>query len=228
MKHFFIRIIRLYFGIFLTSVGVVMTYNANLGLSPWDVFHQGISKITGITIGVATIIVGVVIVIINAFMRERLGWGTLINMVFVGVFIDLLMLNGLIPVFHSFVARLAMMLAGLFVIGVGSFFYIGSGLGAGPRDGLMVVLTQKTKKSVRLVRSTIETAALVIGFALGGTVGVGTVISALVIGFFVQLAFKIFKFDVSSVEHRYIDQDIKWIKSKLLSRSTGKGKVRQI
>lgn len=202
-----------------------MTINANIGLAPWDVFHQGLSKTFGITIGQASIGIGIIIVIINSLFREKVGWGSLGNMLFIGVFVDLLMLNHIIPEFENLVLRVLMMFSGMFVIGVATYLYISVGLGAGPRDGLMVALTKRTGKSVRLVRNTIETVVVIIGYFLGGSVGVGTLVMALTIGVFVQLAFQLFKFDVKKVEHRFIDEDIKLLKKMLTQpkRDVGAG-----
>ena len=215
MKEKGLTIIRLFAGFFLYSAGIVMTINANIGLAPWDVFHQGLSKTFGITIGQASIGIGIIIVIINSLFREKVGWGSLGNMLFIGVFVDLLMLNHIIPEFENLVLRVLMMFSGMFVIGVATYLYISVGLGAGPRDGLMVALTKRTGKSVRLVRNTIETVVVIIGYFLGGSVGVGTLVIALTIGVFVQLAFQLFKFDVKKVEHRFIDEDIKLLKKML-------------
>lgn len=214
MKSIMLRIIRLFVGLFLYAVGVVMTINANLGLAPWDVFHQGIAINCDITIGKVSIIVGVALVLINIVLGERIGWGTLSNMIFIGVFVDLLMLNKLIPVFDEFTLSILLMILGMFVIGMASYYYIGAGLGSGPRDGLMIALTKKTKGSVRLVRGAIETGVFIIGYFLGGSVGIGTLVIALTIGIFVQLAFKMFRFDVSQVRHRFVDEDIQWFKMK--------------
>lgn len=216
MKKNILKIIRLFTGLFLYSVGIVMTINANLGLGPWDVFHQGLSIQTGITIGQASIFFGFILIIMNSFFGEKLGWGTICNMLFIGIFIDVLMINELIPSFENPVLSALMMFLGMFIIGVASYYYIGAGLGSGPRDGLMVALTKKTKKPVGIIRNIIELCALTVGYFLGGFVGIGTLIIALSIGFFVQFAFKLFKFDVSVVEHRFIDEDIKWLKEKLL------------
>jgi uncharacterized membrane protein YczE len=216
LKLAFLRIIRLFVGLFLYAVGIVLTINANLGLGPWDVFHQGLSKTIGITMGQASITMGIIIVVINYFVGEKLGWGTLCNMLFIGIFMDFLMLNNLIPIFENKILQIIMMLAGMFVIGLASYFYIGAGLGSGPRDGLMVMLTKKTGRSVRFIRNCIEVAVLIIGYFLGGFVGVGTIIIALSIGYFVQFAFKLFKFDVKGVRHRYIEDDIKLLKEKMI------------
>ncbi|WZL73311.1 hypothetical protein QBE52_00810 [Clostridiaceae bacterium 35-E11] len=204
-------VVRLFIGLFLYAVGIVMTINANLGLAPWDVFHQGLSNIFHITMGQASIGAGIVLVALDSMFGEKLGWGTLGNMVFIGLFMDFLMLNHLIPIFEGFLPSLIMMLLGMFIIGVASYFYIGAGLGSGPRDGLMIALTKKTNKSVGFIRNCIEVAVLIIGYMLGGFVGIGTLITALTVGYFIQFAFKIFKFDVSQVEHKFIDEDIKFV-----------------
>ncbi|MDF2532655.1 MAG: hypothetical protein K0Q65_2236, partial [Clostridia bacterium] len=149
LKNGMLRGSRLFVGLFLYAVGIVMTINANLGLGPWDVFHQGLSKTIGITMGQASISMGIIIVVMNYFVGEKLGWGTLSNMLFIGIFMDILMLNNLIPIYENIILQIFMMLGGMFVIGLASYFYIGAGLGSGPRDGLMVLLTKKTGKSVR-------------------------------------------------------------------------------
>ena len=212
MKKVIGKIIRLIMGQFIFAIGIVLTINAGLGLAPWDVFHQGISENTGLTMGQVNIIVGFIILVINTFLGEKIGWATVSNMILVGIFMDFLMLNNLIPVFHNIIARTIMMLMGLLVIGIATYLYIGVGWGSGPRDGLMIALTKKTKKSVRLIRNSIEVTVLIIGYFLGGSVGIGTFVMALTVGYFVQFVFKIFKFDVNKVKHRFIDEDIKFIK----------------
>lgn len=212
IKQAILRVTRLFFGLFLYSVGIVMTINANLGLGPWDVFHQGLSKTIGITMGQASISMGFIVIIIDYFMGEKLGWGSVANMLFIGMFMDFLMLNHLIPVFKSPILSILMMMLGMFVIGMASFYYIGAGLGSGPRDGLMVALTKKTGKSVRFIRNCIEVTVSVIGYFLGGSVGLGTVFIAITIGYFVQFAFKLMKFDVNKITHRFIEDDIRYIR----------------
>jgi len=216
------RVAKLFLGLFLYALGIVMTINANLGLAPWDVFHQGLAKNVGITMGLASIYVGIIITVLDSLLGERLGWGTLSNMIVIGTLIDVLMLNHLVPVFQSIVPRFIMMFLGMFVIGVASYFYISSGFGSGPRDGLMVALTKKTNKSVRFIRNCIEMSALVVGYALGGSVGIGTVIMALSCGYFVQLAFKLFKYDVKKTKHRFIDEDIKYLSDRFFTKKEDK------
>jgi uncharacterized membrane protein YczE len=206
---FIIKLIRLLLGLFLFSLGIVMTVNARLGLAPWDVLHQGISHQTILTMGQASIGVGLIIIVLNFAFKEKIGIGTILNMVVIGLFIDFLMLNKLLPEPAGLPAKLALLFGGMVVISIASFLYIGAGLGAGPRDGLMVALHRKSGKSLRFTRNFIEITALIIGFFLGGTVGVGTVVLSLGQGFVIQFIFKLCKFDVKTVKHNYIDDNIR-------------------
>jgi uncharacterized membrane protein YczE len=199
MQRDTLRVAQLIWGLFLYAVGIVLTVHANLGAAPWDVFHLGLSRITGITLGMTSIAVGIVIVAVSVLMKEHVGFGTLSNMILIGAFIDVLRFGGIIPEAHTFLPGLVMMIAGLFVIAVASFFYMGAGYGAGPRDTLMVVLARRTGRSVGLCRAIIEGTALVCGWLLGGHAGIGTVISAFGIGFAVQIVFTLLKFDVRAV-----------------------------
>ena len=203
---------KIAFGLFIFAIGVVMTINANLGLSPWDVFHEGLSKTIGITMGTAIITSGFVVVLIDIAFGQNIGWATLMDMVLTGTFVDILMLNNLVPSFTEIFPRFVMLLVGLLIEGIGVWIYISVGLGAGPKDGLMVALTKKTGKSVRVVKSFIEVVAVTTGYLLGGTIGVGTLIMAVMGGQIWQIVFKILKFDVNKVKHRYIMNDIALIK----------------
>lgn len=215
MKKVVISFIRLFIGYFVCAIGMVMTINANIGVSPWDVLHQGLGNVTGLTIGKANIMVGLTIIIIDIVLGQNIGWGTIFNMTTIGVFIDILMSNNLIPIFDSFLPSLLMMILGMLILGYGVFIYIGAGYGAGPRDGLMVALTIITKKSVRFVKNSVEILALIVGYFLGGSVGIGTAIMSILGGYFFQFAFKTVKFNVSEVKHRWIKDDIIFIKERL-------------
>ncbi|KNF07051.1 hypothetical protein CLPU_28c00030 [Gottschalkia purinilytica] len=220
MKKILLDFIKLFTGLFISAFGIMMTINANLGFAPWDVFHKGISNIFGTTIGQSNIIVGIVVVIIDSILGEKVGWGTLCNMVFVGIFMDFITSIGVIPVAHSFIPGVIMIIVGMFISGIAAYLYISAGMGAGPRDGLMVALVKKTNRSVRFIRNSIEIGVLTIGYFLGGFVGIGTLMISLGIGYFIQLAFKIFKFDVKKVRHRLVVDDMKVLKDKLLKKSS--------
>lgn len=195
---------RLIIGFIFCSSGTVLAVNSNLGLSPWDVFHQGLSKITGISMGQVSIFVGLIVVIATIFLKLEIGLGTIANMILIGVFMDVISYTKIIPTSHNFFVSLLMLLGSLFTMAIGSYLYIGCEMGCGPRDGLMVALVKLTGKSVVLIRSCIEISVLVIGWLLGGTVGLGTLITVFGVGSCVQLVFKIFKFDVGKVNHKNI------------------------
>ena len=212
MNNKLYKAIKITLGLFVFAVGIVMTINANLGLAPWDVFHEGMSKTIGITMGMAIIISGFVIVLIDVAFGQNIGWATLMDMVLTGTFVDIIMINNLIPSFTDIIPRLIMLLLGLFIEGIAVWIYISVGLGAGPKDGLMVALTKKTGKSVRVVKSSIEVLAVTTGYFLGGSIGIGTLIMALMSGQIWQIAFNIVKFDINKIDHRFIMDDIALIK----------------
>lgn len=174
------RAVWLVGGLFLFACGVVCFLDARLGLPPWDVLHQGLAKHTPITFGEANIAVGIVVLALSYFLGARIGIGTVANATLIGAFVSLLQLVHLEPA--SLVARGGLLAVGLALFGVGSAFYIGADLGAGPRDSLMLVGAQRTGRRVGVVRFAIEAAVLAIGFGLGGSLGVGTVLFAALIG----------------------------------------------
>lgn len=213
MKDMIIRYLRLFLGLFLCAVGIVMTIEANLGYAPWDVFHQGIGNILGVQIGTANVITGVVIVAIEVVMGQRPGIGTLANMSLIGVMMNIIMNNHFIPNFSNLFARVFMIFIGMIIMGIGSYLYIGSGFGAGPRDGFMILLLKKTNKSVRFIRNSMEITALIVGYILGGPVGIGTVIMSFGLGPSIQLVFNMFYFDAKTVKHREFSDEVKLVKS---------------
>ena len=173
------RLPRLVFGLLLCGTGVAWMIDADLGLAPWDVLHQGISEHTGIAIGTVAIIVGLVVLLTWIPLRERYGLGTLINVVLIGLTINVWL--AVLPDDPPFGIRVGLLLVGTFLFGPGSGFYIGAGMGAGPRDGLMTALAARGY-SVRVVRTILEVSVLTVGFLLGGRVGIGTVLFAFTIG----------------------------------------------
>lgn len=213
MKNMVVRYFRLFLGLFLCAVGIVMTIEANLGYAPWDVFHQGIGNMLGVKIGTANVIVGIVIVLVEIMMGQRPGIGTLANMSLIGIMMNLIMSNHLIPTFSNLFARIFMIFIGMIIMGIGSYLYIGSGFGAGPRDGFMILFLKKTNKSVRFIRNSIEITALIVGYILGGPVGIGTVIMSFGLGPSIQLVFNIFDFDAKAVKHREFSDEVKLVKS---------------
>lgn len=211
MKKLFSLVIRLILGFFLCASGTVLALNSNLGLSPWDVFHQGLTNVTSITMGQASIIVGVVIVVIASLLGVKVGLGTIANMIVIGCFIDLIIYMKIIPVCNNLFSGILMMIASLFASAIGSYLYIGCEMGCGPRDGLMIALVKRTGKPISIIRFCIEMSALIIGWILGGFVGIGTLVTAFGIGYCVQLIYKIFKSDVKLLKHRTIKEGFEFL-----------------
>jgi len=212
MKKLLAKTSRLTLGFLLCALSTVLALHSNLGLSPWDVFHQGLANVTGMTIGQASIVVGVVIVIGTAISGLEIGLGTIANMIVIGCFIDLIIYAKIIPESNSLFTGLLMILGSLVVGALGSYLYIGCEMGCGPRDGLMVALVKRTNKPISLIRLCIESCALFIGWLMGGTVGIGTLITALGLGITMQMVFKIFKIDIKALHHSSIKRSLVFLK----------------
>jgi uncharacterized membrane protein YczE len=174
------RLAQLYAGLVLYGASMALQIRAGLGLDPWDVFHQGVADRTGLSFGTVVIITGAVVLLAWIPLRQRPGFGTVSNVFVIGIAVDATL--AVLPHAGSAPVAVAMLLAGVGLNGLAGGAYIGAGLGPGPRDGLMTGLVRRTGGSVRAVRTTIEVGVLVVGAALGGTVGVGTLVYALSIG----------------------------------------------
>lgn len=177
-------------GLLTFGLGISLMVEAGLGLGPWEALHQGISVRTGIPIGTVSILLGIPILALWWPLGQRPGIGTLINVAIVGTATNLG--NILIPAQRELPAQVAMMLAGVVVIGIGSGLYLSADLGPGPRDGLMIGLHRRFGWSIRRARTLLELSALALGFLLGGTIGVGTLAFAFGIGPVVQVMLGIF------------------------------------
>ncbi|HZC75705.1 MAG TPA: hypothetical protein VE220_07000 [Gaiellaceae bacterium] len=173
------RLAQLYGGLLLYGVSSSLLVLAGLGLDPWDVFHQGLSRTFGLAIGTWAIIVGAVVLLLWIPLRQRPGIGTLSNVLLVGLTMNVVL--GHVDPPHMLSVRIACLVCGVFLNGVATGAYIGAGLGPGPRDGLMTGLADRGH-SIRVVRTGIELTVLLTGWLLGGMVGVGTVVYALAIG----------------------------------------------
>lgn len=178
------RLVQLVVGLWLFGFSMAMMIRAAIGLNPWDVLHEGVTQHLPLSFGTVVVVVGALVLLAWIPLRQAPGVGTVGNIVILGISVDigLAVLNT--P--ESLPARVALLIAGVLVNGFGSALYIGAQLGPGPRDGLMTGLAARTGRSIRLVRTSIEVAVLAVGFLLGGTAGVGTVVFALAIGPLVQ------------------------------------------
>lgn len=181
----FSRWAKLLAGLALVGIGIAFTKQANLGLGPWDVLNDGLAQVTGIQLGTASIIIGVLVMLFWIPFREKPGIGTVTNLLLIGVFMNLAL--ALVRSANGLFLRSVWLIAGLLLAGMGSVLYLSSKLGAGPRDGLMLGLSRRIGWSIHLTRTALEVAVLVAGWLLGGAVGVGTVLFALAIGPIIHL-----------------------------------------
>jgi uncharacterized protein len=179
-----LRLAVLVGGLFLFALGIVAFLESKLGLSPWDVLHQGVSEHSPLSFGEATIVVSVAVMAIAWLLGAKIGIGTLANAVLVGGFVVALTSIGAVQSLghDALGVRIGLLVAGVVLTGVGSALYLAAALGAGPRDSMMVVGSKRTGVRIAVVRAALELCALAIGIALGGTFGVGTVAFALLIG----------------------------------------------
>ncbi len=184
------RLIQLYLGLLLYGLSMALLVRSSLGVMPWDVLHQGLARQVGGSLGQVTIVVGVIVLLGWIPLRERPGLGTVSNVVVIGLAVDAALAVVSAPA--ELPARLALVVLGVTLNAVATAAYIGVRLGAGPRDGLMTGLVRRTGGSVRLVRTGIEVAVVTVGWLLGGTLGVATVLYAVAIGPLVHLLLPVF------------------------------------
>lgn len=189
------RFVTLLAGLFCFSAGIVLTLRSGLGLGPWDVLHQGLARHLPMSFGVASILVGFVVLVSAWALGQRPGIGTVLNMLLVGAFIDLINWTGIVPSFgdRHWAIRLLVDMIGVALVGLGSAWYIKAQLGAGPRDGLMLVLARQLGGRVGAARAALELSVLVVGYLLGGAVGIGTLVFALGAGPAVGLSFRLLR-----------------------------------
>jgi uncharacterized membrane protein YczE len=185
MRELARRVPRCVAGLFCFALGISLFFHSNLGTGPWDVLHGGLAKISGLPVGLVLNIVGLVILPLWIPLKVRIGLGTVLNALLIGVFLDILK-----PRMHDASApwlQVVLAVLGVLIIGIGSGLYIGAGLGAGPRDGIMVGLS-RLGLSVRAARTLVEAVTLAVGWLLGGKIGFGTIIFLVGIGPIVQVA----------------------------------------
>jgi uncharacterized protein len=180
-------------GLFLFALAIVLILESKLGLSPWDVLNQGLSKHTPLSFGMANVAIGLTVLLLAWSLGGPPGVGTVANAILVGAFIQgLTAIDAITALAHDGLSvRIPLLLVGIWLIGPASAFYIGADLGAGPRDTLMLIGARRTGRRVGIVRAVIEVCALAIGIVLGGTFGVGTVLFALLVGPVVESSFSL-------------------------------------
>jgi uncharacterized membrane protein YczE len=186
-----VRLITLFAGLFVFGLGVALTVHAGIGIAPWDVLGQGIAVQTGLSFGVSTVVVSIIVLLCWIPLKVKPGFATIANAIFVGLFADFWLL--MLPELTAYWQQLGMFLLGVVVVAIATGLYISSRLGSGPRDGLMQGTANALDKPFWLVRTAFEGSVLTIGWLMGGQVREGTLIFALTIGYLVQISLRLFK-----------------------------------
>jgi uncharacterized membrane protein YczE len=187
------RLVQLHVALALYGVGAAFQIRSELGLDPWDAFHQGLALHANVQIGTMIIIVGLVALLLWIPLRQRPGIGTLINVILVGVSVNVGM--SVLPTVNPLPWQIVLLFAGILTSGVASGMSVSAGLGPGPRDGLMTGLADRAGWSIRMTRTGLELLVLGLGYLLGGTVGIGTVAFAILVGPVTQFSLRLFAID---------------------------------
>ena len=209
IREYLRRLAWLLGGLAVSAVGITLMLQANIGLEPWSVLQNGMSIFFGITYGTAAMIVGAAVIAIAFFCGESFGIGTLANIFICPVFIDILLYLDWIPLAGSLWTGLAMLLIGMELLALGTWMYMQSALGSGPRDALMVVLARKTRRSVGVCRATVELIAIFVGWRLGGQVGIGTVIAGVGVGTLFNLNFALLHFKAADLHQENLPETLR-------------------
>lgn len=206
MRNAVIAIVSL----FVNGFGIYLTMRANIGASPWDVFNLGLSKTFGILYGTASIGVSLTILLIDILLKEPIGIAMFIDAIVVGKSVDFFNFINIVPKADNIVISIVMMGIGLFIIGYTQLFYMRSSLGCGPRDSLLIGLKKRLKRMpIGVVSIAILSTATLIGYLLGGPVGVGTLICALCAGPIMQFAFQSLSFEATAIRHQNLKESFK-------------------
>ena len=224
LKGYAKRIFIVTFGLVLAAYGVGLTVTAELGVSPWDVFSQGValklSQVTGrqIMMGTITQITAALVIFVDIALKEKIGVATIIDTCIFGGVLNIFLKHNMLPHPEAFAARVVFMLLGYIVWGLGIYIYMKPALGAGPKDALFVIFA-KRKIPVSIAKNSIEAVVFVIGWLLGGTIGIGTVVAVFAMGYIIEFWFKLFSFDVTAVKNESIFETAKNIRNLLTKQA---------
>lgn len=199
------EILRSALGLFIFAIGVYLTIQANIGLAPWDCLSMGISGHVGYSYGIVHTAISIGILVIDILLKEKIGYGTILDALLVGNYVDWIGYLKLVPVSQSIPVSCIMVIVGLFIMGYGQYFYMDAAQGCGPRDSLLIALGKRFPKTpIGVVQTFMVGIALLIGWLLGGPVGIGTVISVFGMGTALQIVCKIMHFEPRNVVHKNV------------------------
>ena len=199
------EILKSALGLFIFSIGVYLTIQANIGLAPWDCLSMGVSARVGYSYGIVHTVISIIILIIDILLKEKIGYGTILDALLVGNYVDWIGYLKLVPVSDNVAVSCAMVIIGLLIMGYGQYFYMDAAQGCGPRDSLLIALGKRFPRTpIGVVQTFMVGIALLIGWFLGGPVGIGTIISVFGMGSALQLVCKIMHFEPRDVVHKNV------------------------
>ena len=199
------EILKSALGLFLYSCGVYLTVQASIGIAPWECLSMGIAPKVGLSFGIVHTISGIIILLIDLAMKEKIGFGTILDALLVGNYVDWISYFDPIPVSKSLVISVIMVIFGLFVMGFGQYFYMSAGQSCGPRDSLLIAIGKRFPRTpIGVVQTVMIAIVLLVGWLLGGPVGLGTVISMFFAGTALQIVCKVMHFEPRDVVHKNV------------------------
>lgn len=207
--NIYFQLLKCSFGLFVYSFGLYMTIIAQIGLAPWDVLAMGISYNTNMTYGNALVLSGIAVLIVVCIMKEKIGFGTIFDALFVGVFVDVFTMLKIVKTPSSVLVGVGIFIVGMLIMALGQYFYMGSGQGCGPRDTLLIGLGKRFKKlPIGVVNTMILCVVFVAGIALGGPIGIGTILATFGMGMALQLVCKLLHFEPRDIIHKNLFEAI--------------------
>ena len=199
------EILKSALGLFIFSIGVYLTIQANIGLAPWDCLSMGVSARVGYSYGIVHTVISIIILIIDILLKEKIGYGTILDALLVGNYVDWIGYLKLVPVSDNVAVSCAMVVIGLLIMGYGQYFYMAAAQGCGPRDSLLIALGKRFPRTpIGVVQTFMVGIALLIGWLLGGPVGIGTIISVFGMGTALQIVCRIMHFEPRDVIHKNV------------------------
>ena len=218
MKLFLFRLLRLMVGYFIYATGMVFCIQGNLGYSPGDILNNGFSHIFGCSFGTSSITIAFILILVLLLFKQKIGIGTIGNMIFLGLFCDFLLESGWIPLMHTWYMGILFIIIGAAILAFATYLYVGAGFYAGPRDGIMLLFTEKSGWPVGLCRILIDITTAGVGYLMGGFLGIGSVVNVLVMGPMIQLMFRIFHFDSKAVQHESVADTYRFLRDAMRAK----------
>ncbi len=214
-KKIFRDLLKTAGGLIIFGFGSFLTIKANIGLAPWESLSMGISLHIPFSYGLTHMAIGIVLIVIDLLLKEKIGYGTILDAIIVGLTVDAFTVIDITPQPVNLLSSIGIMVIGLFIMGIGQYFYMAAGLSCGPRDAFLVAIGKRLPRiPIGAVNIGICISALLLGYLLGAPVGIGTILSSFGVGIAMQIVFMLLKFEPRSIQHKGLLETTKILLSK--------------